>query len=146
MLDRLKSLPLTIFLTILIWMYAESQVNSRQDTTPLTVSEVPVWVSGPPDMLAKYDVTLADKTVGLTVTGPTARVESMRRRVKSAGIAGSGINAYLDVAPDDRPTGSTTHRRVRPVLPDELTLVGTPEEVGFKLTERSSATSAAQEK
>jgi hypothetical protein len=31
MLERLKSLPLTIFLTILIWMYAESQVRLQND-------------------------------------------------------------------------------------------------------------------
>ena len=37
MLDRLKSLPLTIILTILIWMYAEAQFTSTQDNVRLSV-------------------------------------------------------------------------------------------------------------
>jgi len=74
MLDRLKSLPLTIILTVLIWMYAESQVNSVRSDASMTVAGVPVWVSGPPEVLAKYDVALDPATVSVKVSGPPAQI------------------------------------------------------------------------
>ena len=37
MLDRLKSLPLTIFLTILVWMYAEAQFATTQDNVRVSI-------------------------------------------------------------------------------------------------------------
>jgi hypothetical protein len=47
MIERLKSLPLTIVLTILIWMYAEAQFASTQDNVRVTlkvVSPTPEYV------------------------------------------------------------------------------------------------------
>src|ERR1043166_5123927 len=52
--DRLKSLPLTIILTVLIWMYAEAQFTSVQPDVKLNVQVI----SPSPDVsLRVHDLT-----------------------------------------------------------------------------------------
>ena len=132
MFDRLKSLPLTIVLTILIWMYAESQVNSAHDEDGYTVSNVPVWVSGPPPTLARYDVMVQSQTVSVFVSGAHDRVEALRAQ---SADQEKGIYAYLDINPDDRPSDSVSHRLLRIVTPTGLSVLQPPE-VTFKLMEK----------
>src|SRR5260221_13673734 len=100
MLDRLKSLPLTIFLTILIWMYAESQVTSSHETKSVVVPDVPVSISGAPGVLSKYEVELSKPTVTIKVSGSGEPIEALDRRVKSGDVIGSGVSAYLNITAD----------------------------------------------
>jgi len=116
MLERLKSLPLTIVLTILIWMYAESQVNSSHAILHLSV-DVPVRVTGSPNMLARYDVTINPQVVALSLTGPPEQIDALRREAPV-----QGVYAYLDLSPDDRPAGISIPRQLRIDLPAGVTL------------------------
>ena len=130
MFDRLKSLPLTIILTVLIWMYAESQVNSFRSDASVTVAKVPVWVSGPPGVLAKYDVALDPAAVSVKVSGPPAQIDSMRNIDPSK----TGIHVYLDITEQDQPTAVMLSRLVRYAAPEGITISQVPERVGFRLT------------
>ncbi len=65
----------------------------QQETAVLPA--VPVWVSGPPGVLGKYDVNVKPATLRVAVTGAGG----------GAGVEGSvggrcdgGVRAYLDVA------------------------------------------------
>jgi hypothetical protein len=139
MLERLKSLPLTIVLTLLIWMYAESQVGVRSDSI-LTLPAISVWVSGPPQVLAQYDVKVDPQTVSVSVTGTPAQIKALRR--VSAGQ--TGIHAYLDITEDDRPTAVYVYRQVRYVTPQGIAANQPPESVGFRLVPKAPpATGAA---
>ena len=82
MFNRLKSLPLTILLTILIWMYAESQFTATQEGLTLTLQ-----VASPN---ADYSVRLVDPTdskprsalpLSLTVQGSQSVVERLRQQL-----------------------------------------------------------------
>jgi hypothetical protein len=75
LLDRLKSLPLTIILTILIWMYAEAQFASSEEG--LTV--LPRVVSRDPESAARI-VTPADGAFRITVEGSRGQVERFRQQ------------------------------------------------------------------
>jgi hypothetical protein len=129
MFDRLKTLPLTIVLTILIWMYAESQVNSKT-IERLSVEGVPVLISGPPDVLSRYEVTVDSGTVSVELSGPQDQIAAVRQRPPGQ----SGIYAYLDITRDDQPAGSSTYRTLRFVTPDGTAVTQSPQ-VGFRLRE-----------
>jgi hypothetical protein len=135
MLDRLKSLPLTIILTVLIWMYAESQVTMVRSDDSLTVASVPVWVSGPPEELAQYNVTVEPQTIPVTVTGMPAHIEAMR----ASRLEQTSIHVYLDITEEDRPTGVMVYRLVRYVPPQGITVTQPSVPVGFRLTAKAAA-------
>ena len=132
MFERLKSLPLTIVLTILIWMYAESQVNSTQTVAQTTIRNIPVWVSGPPEMLARYDVKLYPATVDIVISGTPDQIVSLRDRTHLP----PGVYAYLDIAYDDRPGSTLMYRPVRFVLPTGVNVVSASS-VAFTLADTS---------
>lgn len=140
MLERLKSLPLTIILTVLIWMYAESQVNSARSDASTTVAAIPVWVSGPPQVLAHYDVTVDPQTVSVNVTGTAAQIEALHK----GGPEQTGIRVYLDITEEDRPTAGLVYRLVRYVPPQGITVTQSPELVGFRLTAKGPAATTGQ--
>ena len=128
MFDRLKSLPLTILLTILIWMYAESQVNSANEPDRVEVSDVPVYVSGPPDVLARFDVSVRPQTIKVMLTGTRDRIAPLRAQLQS-GAAAAGIYAYLDIGADDLPMpppNPYTRRLLRIQPPAGLSVAQTP--------------------
>ena len=135
--ERLKTLPLTIFLTILIWMYAEAQVNSVSRVTA-TVPNIPVWVSAPPEILNKYDVQIEPASVRLIVSGEAGTIDALRKRIE-AGDQDLGIHAILDVNADDHPSPAYSSRSVRCPTPEGLTLQEKPPNVSFRLQERKSA-------
>jgi hypothetical protein len=144
MFDRLKSLPLTILLTILIWMYAESQVNSTRAEAKLTVKDIPVWVSGPPSVLAANDITVEPKTVEVTVVGTPDLIDTLNQRATTGGQS-TGIHAFVDLTPDDKPApGVVSYRSPRIVTPAGLTLLQAPERVGFRMV--ASATTKPETK
>jgi hypothetical protein len=127
MLDRLKSLPLTIFLTLLIWMYAESQGNPGHGEI-LILDRVPVLISGPAEVLSQYEVVLETPTVRVTLAGTKNQIESIRNRPP----AENGVFAYLDLTPRDLPNVNLTFRTLRFVTPPD-TSVDQPPRAGFRL-------------
>ena len=78
MLDRLKSLPLTIVLTILIWMYAESQFTATRENlqVSLTIAATPQYVVDMQDVEGdkEYHKTVA---VRITLQGARDKVEKI---------------------------------------------------------------------
>jgi hypothetical protein len=76
--DRLKSLPLTIVLTVLIWMYAEAKFTTTQDNVRLTLKTI--------SPLGEVELRPADSpgdafaprmTVLVTVEGPKNQVDRL---------------------------------------------------------------------
>ncbi len=131
MLDRLKTLPLTILLTILIWMYAESQSNPMTRIETVTLEDVPVLVSGPPDTLARYQVVLESTRVQVTLTGPADKINPIREHPNK-----SGVVAYLDVPTQDTLGNSSSSGEHSSSLRFEVppgTTVSTGADVGFRL-------------
>jgi hypothetical protein len=134
MFDRLKSLPLTIILTVIIWMYAESQVTSARNSTGEVVSNIPVWVSGPPDVLARYDVVVDPGTISVTVAGAPGVIETLRKG--NTGLL--AIHAYLDITGEDRSSPMLEFRSLRFVLPPGLSVLQAPGGVGFRLLAKTA--------
>ena len=87
------------------------------------------------------------KFVRVTVAGSAGAIGQLRQRMTAAlpegggiaGVAGSGIRAYLDVGPEDRVAETFSTRRVRYVMPEGLTLQEAPVDVEFRLVERRGA-------
>ncbi len=134
MFERLKSLPLTILLTILIWMYAEAQSSHapRLEETSWTIRDVPVLVSGPQAVLEQYKVDFEPKFISVTVTGSSSSIGLLRDRLDKGGAAASGIRAYADISSQDR-EGSG---RIRYVFPEGLSRSEAPDSFSYKLQER----------
>jgi hypothetical protein len=107
----------------------------------LGVGDVPIWVSGPPGLLSRYNIEVTPQSVGLMLSGPSALVDATRQRL-SGGPKGAGISAYLDLTPEDHPEpgGVPVRRALRYILPDGLSLLQSPPEASFKLTEKTPAT------
>jgi hypothetical protein len=116
----------------------------------LNISDVPIWISGPPSLLARYDAQVTPRSVSLVLSGPTALMESTRQRLTGGPLA-AGISAYLDLTPEDRPTTTTVRRSLRYIIPEGLTLVQAPTDASFRLSDilpsppaTSATTSASQ--
>jgi hypothetical protein len=116
----------------------------RRQQAAVSIPDIPVWVSGPPALLSRYDVDLQPKSISITVSGSSAPVDALKQRMDSGGSRASGIYAYLDISSDDkplpagapRPSGDAfLRRRLRYVLPPGLSLLAGPAEVGFRLVD-----------
>ena len=89
MFNRLKSLPLTIMLTILIWMYAEAQFTSTRDGLLVSlnvdspVSNYCVRVLDPAD--GQYHQTLP---IRVSVEGPQNKVDTLLQSTRQLGGEG----------------------------------------------------------
>ena len=137
MLSRLKTLPLTIALTILIWMYAEAQFASKRPTIMETeaIPDVPVEVSGMPDVMARYLVELhPPHLTSLIVSGSPKAIQALRQRMANGGD--SQIHVELDITPDDQSSPNYITRPLRYTLPEGLTLQKYPSDIEFRLIER----------
>ncbi|HUO10300.1 MAG TPA: hypothetical protein VM008_18480 [Phycisphaerae bacterium] len=112
---------------------------SKREAVTHVVPDVPVWVSGPPALLARYDVDLRPKFVSVAVSGSESAIQSLKdmlaKSVRGTGGGDQGIHAFLDVSLDDRPAATFTHRSVRYVLPDGLIVQDAPPDVEFRLVE-----------
>ncbi len=86
MFDRLKSLPLTILLTVLIWMYAEAKFTATQENVRLTLK--PVSPNGDLVLRAldpgesRYQATI---NLLVTLQGPQNQVDRIYQ--ESLGVA-----------------------------------------------------------
>jgi hypothetical protein len=111
----------------------------KREAITQAVPDVPVWVSGPPALLARYDVDVKPKFISVTVSGTEPAIRGLKDKLtnSSRGTGGGdeGIHAYLDVSLEDRPASSYTRRHVRYVLPDGLTVQDAPTDVEFRLVE-----------
>ncbi len=139
MLDRLKSLPLTIVLTVLIWMYAESQVTSQQ--AQLEVPGVPVLVSFPPELLSRYEVVLETKSVTVTVLGSGVPIDALRSKIRRN--EETGIFAHLNIEAGDLPAPTKLQRQLQFALPEGITLLSYPAEAAYYLKPRAAASAPA---
>ena len=121
-------------------------VSKREAVTQL-VSDVPVWVSGPPALLARYDVDLRTKFVPVIVSGSDPAIQALKNTLASSsrGTGGGdhGIHAYLDVSLDDRPTPNYLRRALRYVLPEGLSVQDAPGDVEFRLVQVGSTPNTA---
>ena len=76
-MDRLKVLPLTLLLTVLLWLYADANLTSTQSDLPIHIS-----VIAAPDTGART-VQLAKPANGnfqITIQGPRNRVQRVRQQ------------------------------------------------------------------
>jgi hypothetical protein len=121
-------------------------VSKREAVTRL-VSDVPVWVSGPPALLARYDVDLRPKFVPVIVSGGDPAIQALNSRLNNSprgtGGGDQGIHAYLDVSLDDRPTTNYLRRPLRYVLPEGLSVQEAPGDVEFRLVQVGAAPNTA---
>jgi hypothetical protein len=113
----------------------------RTEQSVLNVNDVPVWVSGPPALLGRYDVEVTPRLVTVVLSGPNALMDATRQRL-AGGPKAAGIGAYLDLTPDDHPDKTATRRNLRYIIPDGLSLRQAPPDVAFKLSETSPPASA----
>ena len=120
--------------------------QAREAVTQL-VPDVPVWVSGPPALLARFDVDLRPKFVPVIVSGTDPAIQALKTKLASSprgtGGGDQGIHAYLDVSLDDRPTTPYLRRPLRYVLPDGLSVQDAPGDVEFRLVQVGSPSSTA---
>src|ERR1041384_2873302 len=76
MLGRLKTLPLTIILTVLIWMYAEAQFTSSREDVRISVR----ITSPSPDITLRVldshgNSVGAVATLAVTLQGPKSQID-----------------------------------------------------------------------
>jgi hypothetical protein len=134
MLQRLKSLPLTILLTILIWMYAEAQSSSvPHDEESEMVRGVPVSVPGDPALLARYQISVIPKMVDVTVSGSAASIKSFREKLHRS-LESAEISASVEIKSSD-PTGKVIAKQVQYHLPSGLSRASAVDEVTLELTD-----------
>ncbi|MGN6368046.1 MAG: hypothetical protein ACTHN5_07285 [Phycisphaerae bacterium] len=112
---------------------------SKRETVTQLVPDVPVWVSGPPALLARYDVDLRPKFLPVTVSGTDPAIQALKTKLASSprgtGGGDQGIHAYIDISLEDRPSTKFTRRPLRYVLPDGLSVQEAPTDVEFRLVE-----------
>ncbi len=111
-------------------------VLQRAQQSSVAVNAVPIWVSGPPAVLARYDVEVTPTAVNLILSGSGAQVDGLRQRLEGGGAPAAGIYVYLDLTPEDRPAVPGARRGLRYVYPEGLTLLQSPPDAAFKLSEK----------
>jgi hypothetical protein len=109
------------------------RVPRRQGVTEV-VHDVPVWIAGPPALLASEHVELRAPFVSVTVEGPAATVQAFRQRL-ATNPQDRVIHAYLDLGTGDLPGDSYSTRTLRIVLPEGLSLQGPPPQADFRLNQ-----------
>ena len=130
MLERLKSLPLTFVLTILIWMYAESQVRTVPETFMREIKGVPVQIMASPEVINTYDIMVEPTSVTVLITGA--------RDLEGELLPGH-ISAYLDISSDDIRVASNHDKSLRFSTPQGISVTNPPT-VSFMLKRRASVT------
>ena len=131
--DRVVVTPADVEVTLTV---------SRRETVTQLVPDVPVWISGPPALLARYDVDLRPKFVPVTISGTDPAIQAFRARLanspRGTGGGDQGIHAYLDVSLEDHPSPASAaymRRPLRYVLPDGLSVQEAPADVEFRLVD-----------
>ena len=110
MLERLKSLPLTIVLTILIWMYAEAQFTAHREDIPVTLrlaapsKDYALIVHGAdPDDSRGRDAL----TVRITVQGSQAKIDRLYQQSNGTMTPDEDLaNLRFMLPPDDVKAGA----------------------------------------
>jgi hypothetical protein len=132
MFERLKSLPLTVGLTLLIWLYAESQVRTAPEQEKVQIGNVPVWVAGPPDSINQFDVIVEPRFVTVEVTGPRQLLATLKT---------DDLAAYLIIGTEDLKATAAVplQKALRVEARSEVKVVNLPE-VKFYFREKVAAT------
>ena len=97
LLTKLRNLPLTIVLTILIWMYAEAQFSAFEDNLPLTIHVAPIANDQSIRMIEP-----ADGQFHIRVEGPRTHVGRFSDLARHTADARPGELGSLDVTPKYR--------------------------------------------
>jgi hypothetical protein len=107
----------------------------RQREQSLVIPSVPVFVSGPPDLLAKNDVEIRPRFVQILVSGPETVLGPIRAAMAHGAIMTPDprIRAYLDLDVGDKPADVFSRRALRYVYPAGMELRQTPDQVEFRL-------------
>ena len=108
----------------------------------LNVNDVPIWVSGPPGLLARYDAEVTPQSVTVVLSGPSTLMDAARQRL-TGGPAAAGISVYLDLTPEDRPDTAAKRRTLRYIVPEGLSLLQAPRDAAFKLSANGGATGSS---
>jgi len=103
-------------------MYAESQVRTAPGVQTVEVSNVPVWVAAPPELLNEFEVTLEPRTVNITVTGAPDRLEAFSQEHNQS----HAVAAYLDLDTTDRQSTGILSKALRFSTPPGLTVPVAP--------------------
>jgi len=109
----------------------------------VVVPGVPIWISGPPAMLSRYDVDLQPKFLQLSLTGSPAALQTLRASLDTSTATAPhattapdvGIHAYLDITLADHPSDTLQARKLRYTLPENVSLREAPKEISFRLIE-----------
>ncbi len=83
LMDRLKVLPLTLLLSVLLWLYADANLTSTQGDLPIRIS-----VIAAPDAGSRT-VQLAEPSTGdfqITIQGPRNRVQRVRQQCEGRAV------------------------------------------------------------
>ncbi len=109
LMDRLKVLPLTLLLSVLLWLYADANLTSTQGDLPIRIS-----VIAAPDAGSRT-VQLAQPATGdfqITIQGPRNRVARVRQQCEGRAVfTTEDINnlVYVVRHPDQLALGSHDH-------------------------------------
>lgn len=109
--------------------------TADQKAAALALDDIPVWVSGPSSMLARYQVVLEPRFVKIDLTGTPEALQRVRNLAATMprGEASHGVRAFLDLDVADNANASLRPRSVRWALPEGLEAIGTPPVVQFRL-------------
>jgi hypothetical protein len=99
MFSRLKSLPLTIVLTILIWMYAEAQFTSTKDNVRLLIKITPPSADLTIRVLDPQGNPRSLASVVVTLQGPKDQLDRIYQQGQFAGSPDDDISSLTYVPP-----------------------------------------------
>ncbi len=108
-----------------------------------TIPDVPIWVSGPPAMLARFDVELQPRALSVNLAGNKGPIDDLHARLAAGGVKATGVYIYLDITAEDQPSDALSRRRLRFILPEGLSLLSGTNDVSYRLVERNAPPSTA---
>ncbi len=126
--DRVTVTPQQVNITLKI---------PKEQLAVITISDVPVWVSGPPALLARYDVDVQPKFLKIAIAGTESALRPIRAARDSGQTLEPLMRAYLDVQLGDQPSQDLLQRTVRYVLPEGVELRDGPRSVSFRLVAKN---------
>jgi len=112
-----------------------------QNSHAVTVPNVPVYVSGPAELLARFDAQIRPQSVPITVAGSEKLLEPIQAALGQGGRTegDTKIRAYVDLEPGDKASDTFTPRTLRYVYPPGLEIQKSPDHVDFRLVPTAPA-------
>jgi hypothetical protein len=110
----------------------EASVSVRETDQTGTIRSVPIWIDGPPDLMARYHVELTSPVLtNVKVTGPSDQIDAVNRPDFSP-----KPHALLEIHNDDEP-GKPLERVLQFALPPDLRVNEdvSQQKIGFRLVD-----------